>query len=69
MKTLEDEWYMVMKAYKFTIFEILRDFFFGIITYCMYVLSLHVESTNSMMQFGIPTMVNNIVALMKFSRY
>ena len=28
MKTLEDEWYgTVIKAYKFTIFEILRDFF------------------------------------------
>jgi len=26
MKTLEDEWYIVIKAYKFTIFEILRDF-------------------------------------------
>jgi len=37
MKTLENEW---LKAYKFTIFEILRDFF-CIIVYCMLVLSLH----------------------------
>ena len=27
MKTLDDEWYIVIKAYKLTIFEILRDFF------------------------------------------
>jgi len=26
MKTLKDEWYIVIKAYKFTYFEILRDF-------------------------------------------
>jgi len=25
MKTLEDEWYVNIKAYKFTVFEILRD--------------------------------------------
>jgi len=37
MKTLE-------KAYKFTIFEILRDFF-CIIVYCMFILSLHIGST------------------------
>ena len=27
MKTFEDEWYIVIKAHKFTAFEILRDFF------------------------------------------
>ena len=27
MKSLKDEWYIVIKAYKFTDFEILRDFF------------------------------------------
>jgi len=27
IKTLEDEWYVVIKAYKLTFFEILRDFF------------------------------------------
>ena len=27
IKTLEDEWYVVIKAYKLTVFEILRDFF------------------------------------------
>ena len=27
IKTLDDEWYVVMKAYKLTVFEILRNFF------------------------------------------
>jgi len=27
MKTLQDGWYVVINAYKFTIFEIWRDFF------------------------------------------
>jgi len=27
MKTLGDEWYVVIKAYKLTVFDILRDFF------------------------------------------
>jgi len=27
MKTLEDEWYVVIKAYKLAVFEILVDFF------------------------------------------
>jgi len=27
MKTLGDEWYAVIKAYKLTVFDILRDFF------------------------------------------
>jgi len=27
MKTLDDEWYVVKKAYKLTVFEILRNFF------------------------------------------
>ena len=27
MKTLEDDWYVVIKAYKFAVFEILGDFF------------------------------------------
>jgi len=27
IKALEDEWYVVIKAYKLTVFEILRDFF------------------------------------------
>jgi len=45
MKALKDEWYVVRKVYKFTTSEILRDF--GIIIYCMSVLSQHIESTNS----------------------
>jgi len=43
MKTLKEEWYTVIKAYKLTIFEILRDFI-----YCMSALSLHIESIGSM---------------------
>ena len=27
MKTLEDEWYVVIKTYKLAVFEILGDFF------------------------------------------
>ena len=27
MKRVEDEWYVAIKAYKFAVFEILRDFF------------------------------------------
>lgn len=26
IKTLKDDWYVVRKAYKFTVYEILRDF-------------------------------------------
>ena len=33
IKTLEDEWYVVIKAYKLTDFEILRDFFCIVIIY------------------------------------
>ena len=40
MKTLEDEWYIVIK-YKLSILEILRVCF---VVYCMSVLSLHIES-------------------------
>ena len=45
MKTLEDEWYIVIKAYQFTVFEILRDVF--VVSYFVSTLSLHVESTDS----------------------
>ena len=38
MKTLEDERYIV-KAYKFTVFEMLRDYHI----YCMSVPSLHID--------------------------
>jgi len=44
MKTLKDEWYIAIKAYKFTVSEIWRD----IIIYCASALSRHIESTNSM---------------------
>ena len=46
MKTLEDEWYIVIK-YKFSIFEILRVCF---VIYCVSVLSLHIESINSVIR-------------------
>ena len=47
MKTLEDERYVVIKAYKCTVSEIWRDFF-CIGMYCVYVVSLHIDSTESM---------------------
>ena len=47
MKSLKDEWYIVIKAYKFTDFEILRDFFVLII-HSVSELSLHIESTDSL---------------------
>ena len=50
MKTLEDEWYVVMKAYKCTVSEIWRDFFVSAYIACMYVVSLHTESTDSVIQ-------------------
>jgi len=40
MKTLQDEWYIVIKPYMFTIFEILRGFCITI--YCVSTLSLHI---------------------------
>ena len=43
IKTLGDEWYVVIKAWKLTVFEILKDF---------YILRVHailtLESTDSM---------------------
>ena len=48
MKTLEDERYVVIKAYKCTVSEIWRDFF-CISIYCVYVsLHIHIDSTESM---------------------
>ena len=47
MKTLEDEWQGVITAYKLALLEILRIFRISI--YCMSALSLHIESTDSMM--------------------
>ena len=49
MKTLEDErYYVVIKAYKCTVSEIWRDFFVLACSYCVYVVSLHIDSTESM---------------------
>ena len=47
MKTLEDERYVVIKAYKCNVSEIWRDFLVMIGMYCVYVVSLHTESTDS----------------------
>ena len=64
MKTLEDRWYVTMKTYKFAIFEILRDFLiWHIYIYCMYIIFLHIESTDSMIHVaiavaGISTIIN-----------
>ena len=41
MKTLEDEQYVVIIAYKFTVFEIWKDFNVAIVTYYVSALSLH----------------------------
>ena len=49
MKTLEDVRYVVTKAYKCTVSEIWGDFCIGM--YCVYVVSLHIESTNSMISY------------------
>ena len=46
-ETLENEWYVVIMAYKLTIFEILR--LLCIITYCVSALTLHIESTDSIL--------------------
>ena len=46
MKTLKDGCYVVINLYKFTVLKIWRDFV--VLSYCMSVLSLHIESTNSM---------------------
>ena len=48
MKTLEDERYVVIKAYKCDGFRDLVRFF-CISIYCVYVVSLHTESTDSVM--------------------
>jgi len=45
MKILKDGCYIVVNPYKFTAFEII----FCIIICCMSALSLHIESTDSMM--------------------
>ena len=44
-ETLEDERYIVIKAYMFTVLEILRDFF---LSYIVSTLSLHMQSIQSL---------------------
>ena len=56
MKTLEDEWYVVIKAYKLAVFEILGDFFL----YCHNILRVRaiptLESTDSMIITNLITL-------------
>ena len=56
-ETIEDEWHVVIKDYKFTIFGILRGFLF-IVIYCLSMLSLHIESNNSMTKLHIILQAN-----------
>ena len=49
MKTLEDEWYGVITAYKLAVLEIEK--FACISIYCVSALSLHIESTDSMIYY------------------
>jgi len=51
MKTLEDEWYIIIKAYKISIFEILRELF--VLSHITCCAILHVESTDSMISMNI----------------
>ena len=61
-KTLEDGWYVVINAYKFTIFEIWGDFF----VYRVSALSLHIESTDSMIpKFQVPKTEVFLCSLLK----
>ena len=48
MKILENEWYVVVKAYKLAVFEIFRDFF--VLPYIAFLCYpyVHIESTDSM---------------------
>ena len=48
MKRLEDEQYIVIKAYNFTVFEIFEGFFVLSSNACPCTLPLHIESTDSM---------------------
>ena len=43
----QNEQYVVIKAFKFTVFESFKDFF---CIYCISALSLHLESTDNMVQ-------------------
>ena len=47
MKTLQHYWYVVIKAYKITVFEILRDLFVLSLVYRTSMLSLLIKSTDS----------------------
>jgi len=44
-EALENAWQVVIKAYKFTVLE--SFFCYSSIIYCVSALSLHIESTNS----------------------
>jgi len=68
IKTLEDECYVVIKAYKLTVFEILRDFLYCHILRVRAIPTL--ESTDSMMHilvYHIPEMVKRLGNIKQFS--
>ena len=44
IKTVEDEWYVVIKAYKLTVFEVLRDYFV-----LSYIVCLHYPYIQSLL--------------------
>ena len=60
MKTPEDERYVVIKAYKCTVSEIWRDSFVLPYIACSYVVSLHTESTDSVIKCTFSTHPHNI---------
>ena len=68
MKTPEDERYVVIKAYKCTVSEPDLERFFCITIYCVYVVSLHTESTDSVI-FSKATLVNTYSWLFTVSSY
>ena len=55
IKTLEDEWYVVIKSYKLTVFEILRDFF--VLSYLRVRAIPTLESTDSMIYICVSACV------------
>jgi len=45
VETLEDEWYVAVNAYKFTLFEILRDSFCFLFYHILRLHTIPIDST------------------------
>jgi len=72
-ETFKDEWHIIIKAYKFTVFEILRDFLYCHILCCLcypycrvyqlYDTGITPDTTNSFLT-TLPELIekNNVVA-------